>query len=118
VVGRPQTVPPSAMKLLKEVVKYTSVEGDRTSVVALPGSNGVADAQTAQRELANSSRRLSAILDEKKRTIMLVKAQFDRYAEARSFRRANSLVYFRPKVSACSLIHWVSAVVPVGKEST
>ena len=63
-VGPPQSVPPSAVRLLKEITKYTSAEGEGTSVSELPGSNGAADVQTVRRELADSSRQLSVLLDE------------------------------------------------------
>jgi hypothetical protein len=52
------------VKLLKEITKYTSAEGEATSVAESPGSNGVGDVQTVQRELADSSRQLSVFLDE------------------------------------------------------
>ena len=44
-------------------------------MVALPASGGVADAQAVQRELADSSRRLSAILDEDWRKYLAMPAE-------------------------------------------
>ena len=73
--GPSQTLPPSAVKLLEEIAKYTSAEGDRASVAALPANNGGADVQTVQRELADSSRRLSAILDENWRKYLALPAE-------------------------------------------
>ena len=68
-------LPPSALRLLKEITKYTSVDGDRINVTALPVSNDVGDVQTVQRELADSSRRLSAILDEDWRKYLALPAE-------------------------------------------
>lgn len=63
-VGQPQPLPPSAVRLLEEVAKYTSVEGDGTGVAGLPRGDGAADVQAVRRGLADSSRRLSTILDD------------------------------------------------------
>ena len=62
--GQPQTLPPSALRLLTEITKYTSVDGDRINVTALPVSYDAGDVQIVRRELADSSRQLSVFLDE------------------------------------------------------
>ena len=54
--GQPVTLPPSAVRLMQEIAKYTGVQGDAARVVELPASSGAADVQTLQRELANSAR--------------------------------------------------------------
>ncbi|MHB8971569.1 MAG: lipid-binding SYLF domain-containing protein [Pirellulaceae bacterium] len=62
--GQPQNLPPSALRLLAEVTKYTSAEGGEINVTALPVSYAAGDVQTVRRELADSSRQLSVFLDE------------------------------------------------------
>jgi SH3 domain-containing YSC84-like protein 1 len=61
--GQAQTLPPSALRLLATTAKYSSVEDGGTGLAALPASSGAASVPAVQRELADSSRRLTAILD-------------------------------------------------------
>ena len=62
--GQPVTPPPSAVRLLQEIAKYTGIKAEASSVVDLPAGSGAADVQALPRELANSARQLSSILDE------------------------------------------------------
>ena len=62
--GQPASLPPSAVRLLQEIAKYTTGQGDAAAVAQLPASSAPTVSQETQRELAASSRRLAAILDD------------------------------------------------------
>jgi SH3 domain-containing YSC84-like protein 1 len=63
--GQPAQFPPSASKLLGVIAQYTSTAPRPAPGVAVaPQANPMVEAQNLQRQLADSSRRLSAILDE------------------------------------------------------
>ena len=85
------TLPPSAVRLMQEIAKYTGVQGDAARVVELPASSGAADVQTLQRELANSARQLSSILDEGWKQYLALPAEVsgpDRLPSADALKRA------------------------------
>lgn len=62
--GQPQTVPPSAGRLLEVIKRYTGEDGDGVGGMTRAVSHDVPDVSAVQRSLADSSRRLSTILQE------------------------------------------------------
>ncbi|MHB8864951.1 MAG: lipid-binding SYLF domain-containing protein [Pirellulaceae bacterium] len=74
-VGQPQTLPSSAVRLLNAITMYTSLDADRTNLTIMPVSNDVGDVPSLQRELADSSRWLAAILDESWRQYLALPAE-------------------------------------------